>query len=148
MPDTTMTRPTRVVLHRGRADTERGSVLIWFVGTAPVLLLMVALLVDGGAKIQAGEQAATDATQAARAAALAAGPQSVGTATDTGAATTAAQAFLTRAGAEGSVRVTGPATVTVTVTVHRTGPISGATFTITRTATAHLLVGVGTGHTP
>jgi Flp pilus assembly protein TadG len=123
-------------------------VQIWFVISAPLLLLVAILLVDGGAKTTANEQAAHYAAEAARAAVIAVGPVSGGPQLDNAAATTAADSYLTAAGVQGTVAVTGPATVTVTVTVHRIGPISGVTFTAVRSASARLLVGVDTGEAP
>jgi Flp pilus assembly protein TadG len=135
-------------LDGGSDDAERGSVLIWFVITAPVLLLLAVLVVDGGAKIKAGEQASNYSAEAARAATIAVGPSPAGGTLDTRAAVQAAKAYLSAAGVQGTVTVTGPATVSVSVTVDRTGPVSGVTFSITRTATARLLVGVETGQAP
>jgi Flp pilus assembly protein TadG len=147
-----ITRLRTGVRHRihGGFDADRGSVLIWFVITAPVLLLLAVLVVDGGAKIRAGEQASNYSAEAARAASIAVGPYSPGGIVNTRAAVKAANGYLSAAGVRGTVRITGPATVsvTVTVTVDRTGPVSGVTFSITRTATARLLVGVDTGQAP
>ncbi len=144
-------RLRRVILARvsgPSGDRERGSVLVWFVLSAPVLLLLAVLLVDGGAKIKAGEQAASYSAEAARAASIAIGPQSHAGAADTRTAAAAANAYLSDAGVRGIAAVTGPGTVTVSVTVSRTGPVSGVTFTATRSATARLLVGVEKGETP
>jgi Flp pilus assembly protein TadG len=140
-------RIRRRIADRG-GDGERGSVLVWFVITTPVLLLLAVLLVDGGAKIQAGEQASRYSSEAARAASLAVGPSTADAPVDAAAGVQAAEAYLAAAGVRGAAWLTGPATVTVTVTVNRTGPISGVRFSITRTATARLLVGVETGQTP
>ena len=60
-------------------------------------------------------------------------------------AATAARTYLTAVGITGTVTVQDPDHVQVSATVTTTGPISGATFTATRTATAALLVGVETG---
>lgn len=130
------------------ADRERGSVVLWVAITTPALLLMVLLVVDGGAKMKAGQQADTYASEAARAATIGIGPRPAGGSVDARAAVTAANAYLAQAGVSGIAKVTGPATVTVTVTVTRTGPISGVSFTVTRTATAQLLIGVETGQSP
>jgi hypothetical protein len=106
------------------------------------------LVVDGGAKIKAAEQADTYSAEAARAAVLAIGPRPTGGQIDVHAAVAAANSYLASAGVAGSVTVTGPAQVQVTATVSRTAPISGATFTVSRTATARLLVGVDSGQAP
>lgn len=129
-----------------REEGERGSILIWFVITAPVIILLAILIVDGGAKINAGEKASADSAQAARAATLAVGPD--GGTGSTQAAVSAADQYLRSAGLKGSTTVTGPATVAVSVTVSVTGPISGHTWTVTRTSTAKLLVGVENGQSP
>ena len=129
-------------------DRERGSVVVWVAITTPALLLMVLLVVDGGARMKAGEQADSYAWEAARAATIGIGPRPAGGSVDARAAVTAANAYLRTAGVRGAATVTGPATVTVRVSVTRTGPISGVRFTITRTAAARLLVGVETGQAP
>lgn len=136
------------VLRARLREHERGSVVLWVAITTPALLLMVLLVVDGGAKMKAGEQADTYASEAARAATIGIGPRPAGRSVDARAAVTSANAYLTKAGVRGTATLTGPATVTVSVTVTRTGPISGVSFTVTRTATARLLVGVETGQAP
>ena len=127
-------------------EDDRGSILIWFVITAPVIMLLALLIVDGGAKERAGEQASAYAAEAARAAALAVGPG--GGTGETQVAQAAADKYLSVAGVDGTARVIGPATVQVSVTVSVDGPISGHTWTVTRTATARLLVGVERGQSP
>lgn len=127
-------------------EGERGSILIWFVITAPVIVLLAVLVVDGGAKISAGERAAAYSAEAARAATLAVGPY--GGAGQTQAAVAAADTYLRSSGVSGTTRITGPFTVEVTVSVSVQGPISGHTWTVTRTASAQLLVGVENGHSP
>jgi hypothetical protein len=129
-------------------DGERGSVLVWFVLTAPVPLLLAVLVFDGGAKMKAGEQAGFYSGEAARAATVALGPHGQRGAADTRAAEAAANAYLFAAGVTGVTTVTGPSTMTVTVTVTRRGPISGVSFSVTRSATARLLVGVTSGEAP
>ncbi len=143
-----MIAPARAMTRSRLNDADRGSIAIWFVITAPVLLLMAILIVDGGAKITAGQRAASYAAEAARAATIAGGPSAADDAADAKAAVAAANAYLSAVGIKGSAFVSGPATVTVTATVSRVGPISGSTFTVTRTATARLLVGVETGQSP
>jgi Flp pilus assembly protein TadG len=145
---TQLTSELKGVLRRRPTDSERGSVSVWVAITTPALLLMLLLVVDGGAKMKAGEQADANAAEAARAATIGIGPRPAGGTADARAAVAAADAYLSRAGVRGTATVTGPVTVTVRVTVTRTGPISGARFTVTRTATAQLLIGVETGHTP
>jgi hypothetical protein len=121
---------------------------LWVAITTPALLLMLALVVDGGTKIKAAEQADAYSAEAARAAVLAIGPRPAGGQADLRAAVVAADRYLAQAGVHGSVTITGPAQVRVAVTVSRTAPISGVTFTVQRTATAQLLVGVSSGQVP
>jgi hypothetical protein len=136
------------IIGRCRCNSERGSVVIWVAVTTPALLLTVLLIVDGSAKLAAAERADTYAAEAARAAVIAIGPRPAGGAVDTQAAVAAADAYLATDGSTGSVTVTGPGTVTVTVHVTVIGPISGVAFTATRSATAQLLIGVSTGQAP
>ena len=147
----TLHRRLRPILGRIRAggdQGDRGSVLVWLLGCAAVAGALLTLVFDGGAKIKAGEQASTYSAEAARAASVAVGPSTTDAAADVPGAIRAAKAYLAAAGVPGTVTVTGPATVTVTATVSRAAPISGVTFTITRTATARLLVGVEQGEAP
>lgn len=148
-----MTRAGRFISRRLRRrvmrqhdEGDRGSILIWFVITAPVIILLAVLIVDGGAKIAAGEKASAGSAQAARAATLAVGPD--GGAGATQLAVAAADRYLRSAGLNGTARVTGPETVEVSVTVRVTGPISGHTWPVTRTSTAKLLIGVENGQSP
>ena len=127
---------------------ERGALSLWVAITTPALLLMLMLVVDGAAKIKAAEQASTYSAEAARAAVQAIGPRPAGGQVDVRAAASAATVYLAAAGVQGTVTVTGPAQVRVSVTVSRDAPISGATFTVTRSATAQLLVGVESGQAP
>lgn len=129
-------------------DPDRGSVLIWILITGLTSVLLITLLVDGGAKTTANEQAATYAAEAARAASIAVGPSTGDQQADVAGAIRAADSYLAAAGVAGQATPTGPATITVSVTVSRTGPISGHTFSSTRTATARLLVGVDQGQAP
>jgi Flp pilus assembly protein TadG len=142
-------RTWRMLARRVRArqlEDDRGSILIWFVITAPVIILLAVLIVDGGAKEKAGEQASAYSAEAARAATLAVGPD--GGSGQTQSAVAAADKYLASAGVDGTTTITGPATVQVRVTVSVDGPISGHTWTVTRTATARLLVGVENGQAP
>ena len=129
-------------------DLERGSVLVWIAIVGLSAVLLITLLVDGGAKTTANEQAATYAAEAARAASIAVGPSTGDQQADIAGAIRAADSYLAAAGVTGGATPTGPATITVTVTVSRTGPISGHSFSSTRTATARLLVGVEQGQAP
>lgn len=126
-------------------DAQRGAVTVWVALIAIAVLASVLLVVDGGARMRAATQADTYAAEAARAATIAVTPRSSGASADARAATQAAQAYLAAAGVSGTVKIIGPAVVTVTVAVPGRGPISGASFTMTRTATALLQVGVEGG---
>lgn len=100
---------------------ESGSITLTLVVMVTALLAAVGLVVDGGAKLRAVQQARAAAGEAARAATQqvnVAQVQAAGTARlDTAAARRAAQATLTEAGVEGSVTVaSGRVSVTATVT--------------------------------
>lgn len=134
-------------LHDSRraAGADRGSITLWVAVTFAAILAVVGLVADGGAKIRAGERADIVAGEAARAASYASGPDQVAR---TAAAATAARGIISRSGPAGSVAVTSPGRINVTVQASATGPISGLTYTVSRSSTAQLLLGVGTGGTP
>jgi len=123
-------------------DRQRGAITVWVALIALAVLASVLLVVDGGARMRAATQADTYAAEAARAATIAVTPRSAGAAADARAATQAAQTYLAAAEVNGTVTISGPAAVMVTVAVTARGPISGAAFTVSRTATAILRVGV------
>lgn len=109
-------------LRRGR-DCERGSITLFALIAAVGLLVAVGLAADGGTKIRASQQADGYAEEAARTAGqaiLAAssiqGDQPV---IDPAAAVRAAQQYLASVDVSGTVRLTGPDTLTVTVTITR-----------------------------
>ena len=137
---------------RPHPSAERGSVALWVAVMAAAVLLTLVLIVDGGAKIRAGNRADIAAAEAARAAVLAAGPRPAGTGTGTGTearlAVAAAKTYLAKDGVQGSAVILGPGRVRVAVQASERGPISGHTFTVTRTAVAALLVGVEKGERP
>ncbi len=126
-------------------DRDRGSITLWVAVTFAAILAVAALVADGGARIRAGERADIVAGEAARAASYASGPDQVAR---TAAAAAAARGIISRAGMAGSVAVTSPGRINVTVQASATGPISGLSYTVSRNATAQLLLGVGTGGTP
>jgi len=130
-------------VQQGRRD--RGSISVWVAATFVAVLAVVGLVADGGAKIRAGERADIVAAEAARAASYASGGDQQAR---TSAAVTAARTILSRSGVTGSVTIVGPGRVDVTAQASAAGPISGHTYTVTRTATAQLLVGVRTGGAP
>jgi uncharacterized protein (UPF0261 family) len=120
-------------------------VSLWVAATFVAVLAVVALVADGGAKIRAGERADIAAAEAARAAGYASGGDDR---TRTNAAVTAARTILSRSDVAGSVTLIGPGRIDVTAQASAAGPISGYTYTVSRTATAQLLLGVRTGGTP
>jgi len=134
------TRPVR--------GADRGSVSLWVAVMAAAVLLTLVLVVDGGAKIRAGNRADIAAAEAARAAVIAAGPRPAGNGSEARLAVAAVKAYLSKAGVQGSAVVLGPGRVQVRVEATDRGPISGHTFTVTRTAVAALLVGVEKGEQP
>ena len=125
-----------------------GSVSLWVAVMAAAVLLTLVLIVDGGAKIRAGNRADIAAAEAARAAVIAAGPRPAGTAAEAHLAVAAVKAYLAKAGVQGSAVILGPGRVQVRVRASDRGPISGHTFTVTRTAVAALLIGVEKGEQP
>jgi stage V sporulation protein SpoVS len=142
-------RPRRRTAPAGpRPAAERGSVSLWVAVMAAAVLVTLVLIVDGGAKIRAGTRADSAATEAARAAVLAAGPRPAGTGAQARLAVAAAKSYLAKDGVSGSAVILGPGRVQVAVQASERGPISGHTFTVTRTAVAALLVGVEKGERP
>ena len=138
------------MLHRIRftGGADRGSVSLWMAVMAAAILVTLVLIVDGGAKIRAGNRADIAAAEAARAALIAAGPRPAGSGAETRLAVGAAKSYLAKAGVQGSAVILGPGRVRVVVQASDRGPISGHTFTVTRTAVAALLLGVETGDEP
>ena len=127
---------------------DRGSVSLWVAVMAAAVLVTLVLIVDGGAKIRAGTRADISAGEAARAAVIAAGPRPGNTGAEARLAVRAANSYLAKAGVHGSAVILGPGRVRVVVQASDRGPISGHTFTVTRTAVAALLLGVETGEKP
>lgn len=112
------------------AESDRGSVSLYFAIVTIAALVMAGFVIDGGAALATRERAADLATQAARAGANALTPQSVrGLPTslqaDPAAAQTAANRVLRAGGATGSVSVAGDI-VRVTVTVGKSTVILSA----------------------
>lgn len=129
----------------GAGRRDRGAITVWVAATFMAIIAVAGLVVDGGAKIRAGERADLVAGEAARAASYATGPDNT---PRTSAAAAAARTVLSRSGLTGNVTVTGPGRIDIAVQATATGPISGATYTVTRSAEAQLLLGVRTGDTP
>ena len=133
---------------RSNTSADRGSVSLWVAVMAAAVLVTLVLIVDGGAKIRAGSRADIAAGEAARAAVIAAGPRPAGNAAEAHLAVAAAKAYLANAGVQGSAVILGAGRVQVTVQASDRGPISGHSFTVTRTAVAELLIGVERGEKP
>lgn len=125
---------------------ERGSVSVWAILlTAGAFTVLLGLVVDGGAVIDARLESSRTAAQAARTAADALSHASVRSGRDdvaTGDAVNRAQSHLHAAGMTGTVRVEGD-TVTVTVTGRSDTEILGVigidSFPIRETQTARAI---------
>ena len=128
-----------------RFGDDRGSVAVLFCFIVLVVGVLVTALVDAGTAIQAANRADTYSAEAARAASIAIGPVPTGGGTDAQLAATAARSYLDQAGATGTVTVTGPGIVEVSVTVTDSTPLLGIPVSQTRVHTAQLLVGVTSG---
>ena len=130
---------------------ERGSVSIWLALATLVMMLAVGLAVDLGGQVHAQPRAHDLAAQAARAGGeqLQAAPaiQGTGATIDPTAAIAAANSYLSAAGVTGTVTVTGPDTITVTVRTTYTPTFLTAVginhLAVTGTATAHLIRSLG-----
>ena len=103
-----------------RRSDDRGSVTIWMVTSSFVMMVLVGLAVDLGGQVHAQQRVHDLAAQAARA-----GGQEVQAAPaiegrylsiDTSAARKAAENYLTAAGVDGTVSITGGDTIMVKVT--------------------------------
>ena len=110
---------------RRSAGADRGSMSLFALITVVALLAVAALVIDGGGKLRARTDAEGVAHEAARAGgqAIDAGKaiSGQGVSVDRNAAVAAARAYLSHAGATGSVRVSadgGSLEVTVTETYH------------------------------
>lgn len=124
------------------ACSDRGSVSVL---TCFIVLIGVALtvfLVEAGSTINAQTRADIYASEAARAAVYAAGPNATGGARR---AATAARTYLDAAGATGTVTVLGPGRVRIDVTVDVHTPLLGLLVTESAHHTAQLLVGATNG---
>ncbi|MFH8492232.1 pilus assembly protein TadG-related protein [Streptomyces longisporoflavus] len=108
---------------RGRGEGERGSVTLYFLGFAIVMIGLLALLVDGGRLLMASANAEDIAAEAARSAGQEInGPDAItgdGTRADPQKAAATAQAFLADAGVQGTVTISEDGQ-SITITVHDT----------------------------
>lgn len=135
------------LIHRTRDDY--GSVSIWLAISSLVMMLLVGLAVDLGGQVQAQQRAHDVAAQAART-----GGQQVQAApaiegrylgVDTAAARAAAERYLTAAGVDGTVSITGGDTITVHVTDTYSPRFLGflGDLTVTGDASARLVRSLG-----
>lgn len=129
---------------------DRGSVSVAMaIGTALAMLLLAFVTAVHGLN-DAQSRADSYAAEAARAAANAVNTRGTTITIDPADAQTAARHYLAAAGVAGTVTVTGPATVQVTVTVDRPAVMGlfGSTYHATAAQTAVLAVGTRAGATP
>lgn len=125
------------------AREDRGQVTAFVVIITLALILLFALVAEGGAALSTRSRALTLAQEAARAGAqeldLASYRAGQSTALNASAAQQSAQSFLARSGAEGSVRIDG-ATVTVTARLDYTFrmlPLGTRSLSATASAAPH-----------
>ncbi|WP_116202353.1 hypothetical protein [Amycolatopsis circi] len=123
-------------------DTGSASVLVAVL--VPALLLVLALVVDGSARLRVIARADAIAAEAARAANTAVNTRGPLVAVDTTTAANTATAYLARSGRSGTVSVVGPRAVRVTVTVTEPTTVGLLGRTATATGTALAVLGVGT----
>lgn len=104
-----------------RVHDERGSVTVWGVLIAVVLIMVIGITVDLTGQVNAQQRAHDLAQQAGRTAANQVQASQVmrgqSPQIDTAAARTAASNYLRTAGVDGSVTITGPTTLSVHVTI-------------------------------
>ncbi|MFI1154757.1 pilus assembly protein TadG-related protein [Streptomyces sp. NPDC020817] len=112
-------------LWHSRMHEDRGGIAIYTAVVTVALLAIIGLAIDGGGKLRATERADAVAMEAARAAGQAIDPAAAVTGTavraDPAASQAAAQAYLARAGTQGSATVSADGTH-LTITVHDTYP--------------------------
>ncbi|WP_275293506.1 hypothetical protein [Amycolatopsis sp. La24] len=123
---------------------DAGSTSVLIAVLVPALLLVLALVVDGSARLRAIARADALAAEAARAANTAVDTRGARVAVDSAAAASAAAAYLAHSGHAGQVTVTGPRAVQVVVTVAEPAPIGLLGSTIAATGSARAELGVGT----
>lgn len=130
--------------------TDAGSITVMMAVLVPALLLMVALVVDGAGQLRALSRADALAAEAARAAETALDTRGSTLTLDTHAAVAAARTYLDQTGHPGRVTITGPDTVTVsvTVTVPAVFGLTGPSHRATATASARLAVAEPPGAHP
>jgi Flp pilus assembly protein TadG len=144
---------SRLPLLSGRGDTGNASIILVLI--TPALFGVAGLVVDGGRAINARQVSASQAEQAARAAADAIDINAVragtGIVLDPLAARNAAERYLAATGSTGTVAV-GAGTVTVTVTARTQtaflAVIGMDRISVTGTATARPARGIVAEETP
>ncbi|WP_414943842.1 hypothetical protein [Amycolatopsis sp. cmx-11-32] len=123
---------------------DAGSVSVMIAVLVPALLLVLALVVDGSARLRAIARADALAAEAARAANTAVDTRGPTVGIDTATAARAASDYLARAGHPGQVTILGPRAVRVTVTLTEPAPIGLLGGSVQSTGTALAELGVGT----
>ena len=121
----------------GRTDNERGSATLWAVISLSAALMVMGLVVDGGAQMRAAQRADQVAREAARAAGQAiSGDVVVGRTglIDVSEGRRAANAYLAAADVDGTVTVDGTQ-ITVTTRISYTPVVLSAFGIGTRTVT-------------
>ncbi|TCO49647.1 hypothetical protein [Actinocrispum wychmicini] len=120
--------------------SDRGSLSVFVAAVLGVMMLVFAFVIDLHGQTQAIARADALAAEGARAALTAVDTRGSVIGIDTGAAVAAAQSYLAYAGATGSVHVTAPRTIHVTVTVDQPAVIGllGAWYHAVGDATAEL----------
>lgn len=137
--------------HPPERRDERGSVSLFAVVLAVAMIVVIGLVVDGGAKVHAQQYARAVAREAARAGGQAvAGPQAVlgqDPVVDPYTARAAAQAYLDAAGLPGTVTVTGGTHLHVEATAEYTpvflSIVGAGTQHVTGQADARLVRAIG-----
>ena len=133
-----------------RTPRDAGSVSVMVAVLVPALLLVLALLVDGSARLRVIARADALAAEAARAANTAVDTRGSNVGVDTATAARTAADYLARVGHPGQATIAGSRAVRVTVTVTEPTPIGllGGTVQATGTALAELGVGTRNGGLP
>ncbi|WP_020670183.1 hypothetical protein [Amycolatopsis nigrescens] len=134
----------------GSRPRDAGSVSVMVAVLIPALLFVLALVVDGSARLRAIARADALAAEAARAANTAVDTRSPSVGVDTATVARAAADYLARAGHPGQVTIAGARAVrvTVTVTAPTTIGLLGDSTQATGTALAQLGVGTRDGGLP
>ncbi|WP_409493946.1 hypothetical protein [Amycolatopsis sp. cmx-11-12] len=123
---------------------DAGSITVMIAVLVPALLFVLALVVDGSARLRTIARADALAAEGARAANTAVDTRSPHVGIDTTMAARTAADYLARAGHPGQVTVTGIRTVRVVVTVTESAPIGLLSHSVQATGTALAELGVGT----